>query len=86
MNLSKRRADMDWNPDPKILTAIEHSVAASRWRTAARFEGPKTAAQFRRQAEARTAAATASLASFAGTAGLEPGRPHFAGRTDRGAD
>lgn len=77
---------MDWNPDPKILLAIEQSVAASRWRTAARFEGRETAAQFRRLAENRSAAATALLNGFVQAAGLEPGRPHSATSTDRGAD
>lgn len=75
---------MDWNPDPRILAAIENSVAASRWRTAARFEGPETAAQFRHQAETRTAAATACLVSFAGTTGVQPGRPHAARAPEQG--
>lgn len=69
---------MDWNPDPKILAVIENSVAASRWRTAARFEGRDEAARFRRLADNRSAAATALLQSFAGTAGYQPGRPHSA--------
>jgi hypothetical protein len=77
---------MDWNPDPKILLAIEHSVAASRWRTAARFEGRDTAARFRRQAEARTRAATLALASFAGTVGYQPDRPHSALKPTGGAE
>lgn len=58
---------MQLDADPRILTAVENAVAASRWRTAARFEGPETAARFRRQAEVRRAAATANLTSFAKT-------------------
>lgn len=77
---------MDWNPDLRILTAIENAIAASRWRIAARFEGPETAAQFRRNAEARSGAATLALASFAGTVGLEPDRPHSACSRNRGAE
>lgn len=77
---------MDWNPDPKILAAIDNSVAASRWRTAARFEGPETAAQFRRQAEVRTRAATLALTSFAGTVGHTADRPHSADRAVGGTN
>lgn len=59
--------------DPRILLVIENSVAASRWRLAARFEGPLTARQFRRLADERSAAATA-LADEVATAdqGREP--------------
>lgn len=63
---------MDWTPDPKILKAIENAVAASRWRTAARFEGRETAARFRCQADARHAAATACLESFTSADGPKP--------------
>lgn len=77
---------MDWNPDPKILTAIEHGVAASRWRTAARFEGRETAAQFRRQAEIRRAAATGLLTKFAGATGHQPSRSQSAHDAHRGAE
>lgn len=61
MNLSKRgategRANME--VDPRILSVVEHSVAASRWRIAARFEGPETARRYRAFAEDRSRAAT----------------------------
>ncbi len=70
--------------DPRILTAIENAIAASRWRIAARFEGPETAAQFRRQSMIRAAAATASLTDFVGTAGVQSGRPHTARAPEQG--
>ena len=60
--------------DPRILQVIENSVAASRWRIAARFEGPQTAAQYRRHAERRRAAATAILNEIATKTGRE-GQP-----------
>lgn len=44
--------------DPRILQVIENSVAASRWRIAARFEGRETARQYRRLADERSRAAT----------------------------
>lgn len=44
--------------DPKVLLVIEHSVAASRWRIAARFEGRETARRYRALAEERSRAAT----------------------------
>jgi hypothetical protein len=66
--------------NPNIALAIEHSVAASRWRIAARFEGPQTAARFRRQAEERRAAATACIRDFAGAAGVQTDRPRSASR------
>lgn len=47
--------------DGRIVLAIENAVAASRWRMAARFEGPEAAARFRRLAAHRSAAATALL-------------------------
>jgi len=84
MSLSKGSTDMQITADPRILAAIDSAIAASRWRTAARFEGRETAAQFRRLAEARSAAATAQLASFAGTAGYQPDRPHSARTATRG--
>jgi len=77
---------MQLDADPRILTAIENAVAASRWRTAARFEGPETAAQFRRQAEVRSRAATLALTSFAGTVGHTADRPHSADRAVGGTN
>lgn len=76
---------MQMDADPKILTAIENAIAASRWRIAARFEGPETAAQFRRQSTIRAAAATDALTSFAGTVGYQPDRPHSASNPSWGA-
>lgn len=61
--------------DPGILSVIEHSVAASRWRIAARFEGRETAAQYRRHAEQRRAAATAILNQIATKADREGQNP-----------
>lgn len=69
---------MDWNPDPKILTAIENSVAASRWRTAARFEGRETAAHYRRQSDIRSAAATVHLNEVAKAGRQIPTSPRLA--------
>lgn len=71
--------------DPRIELAIQHGVAASRWRIAARFEGPETAARFRRQAEIRRDAATSLLQSFAGAAGVQTDRPRSASRPLGGA-
>lgn len=47
--------------DPRIGLAIENALAASRWRIAARFEGPSTARRYKRLADTRSAAATALL-------------------------
>lgn len=66
---------MDWNPDPKILAAIENGVAASRWRIAARFERANEAARFNRMADHRSAAATAILTDLT-TAGRDQPAGH----------
>lgn len=77
---------MQLEADPRILTAVENAIAASRWRIAARFEGPETAVQFRRQSTIRSAAATAGLTSFAGTVGAQSAdRPHSARNPAGGA-
>lgn len=47
--------------DPRITLAIECALAASRWRVAARFEGPSRRAQYQRLSELRSAGATALL-------------------------
>lgn len=74
--------------DPRVLLVIEHSVAASRWRIAARFEGRETARQYRRLADERSraatrlcdevAAATASLAEGAKVASDDADHPRHA--------
>jgi hypothetical protein len=86
MSLSKRSGEMQLDADPKILTAIENAVAASRWRTAARFEGRETAAQFRRNAAIRARAATRALTDFAGTIRRQPDRSRTTHAPDRGAE
>lgn len=68
MSLSKRSADME-ALDPRIGMVIENSVAASRWRIAARFEGPETARRYRAFAQQRSAAATASIADLLSAGG-----------------
>lgn len=69
----------------EIGLAIEHSIAASRWRIAARFEGPETAAQFRRLADSRSEAATSYLEEFATVGRGEPADRHSTHRAARGA-
>lgn len=75
---------MDWNPDPRILAALENAVAASRWRVAARFEGAETAAQFRRQGEIRRSAATDCLNDVAKAGRNIPASPRLASRETGG--
>ncbi len=60
MSLFRETKDMEVL-DPRIALVIENSVAASRWRIAARFEGPTRRVQFLRLAESRSAAATVIL-------------------------
>jgi hypothetical protein len=63
--------------DTRIGLAIEHAVAASRWRYAARCEGRTVAERFMRLARHRSAAATALVREYAetGAAGVQPGHP-----------
>ena len=81
MSLSKRSEHME--VDGRIGLAIDNAVAASRWRIAARFEGRETAARFRRQAEHRSAAATAILNEVTRTVGVQSDSPRLA-RNDTG--
>lgn len=53
--------------DTRIGLAIEHAIAASRWRYAARCEGRTVAERFMRMAKHRSAAATALVRDFAET-------------------
>lgn len=61
MSLQRRRATegrTKMEVNPKVLLLIENSVAASRWRIAARFEGGETARRYRALADERSRAAT----------------------------
>lgn len=61
MSLQRRRATegrTNMEVDRNVLLVIENSVAASRWRIAARFEGRETARRYRALADERSRAAT----------------------------
>ena len=64
--------------DDRVRLAIENAVAASRWRIAARFEGPENRARYMRHAMQRGSAATALLNEIARTTEGEPRRPRLA--------
>lgn len=70
--------------DQSVRLSIENAVAASRWRIAARFEGPETARRYRRLADKRSAAATDLLNELvrggAGDAPPPPDRTAHGGR------
>lgn len=71
--------------DRNILLAIECATAASRWRIAARFEGPDTAAQFHALADKRSRAATRLLNRLGKAARSDDRAAPIATRTGRGA-
>lgn len=62
--------------DPRIIQAIDNTVAASRWQIAARFEVGERADTYRRLAERRRAAVTVLLSGI----GEATGGVKYAGR------
>jgi hypothetical protein len=63
--------------DARVRLVIENAVAASRWRIAARFEGPETARRYRRLADLRSRTAMQLLNKICAEAGQRPASGKF---------